>query len=345
MAELSPAPIASVVVVSRDLPPVLAEALDSLRAQSLRDLETIVVLNRAAEPVPGAAWASAFDGSRLIVAGRNLGFAGGANLGIGAARGRYVLLLNDDARAEPGWAEALVAEAERSPGVGMCASKVLLIDPAGRIDTTGHRLFVDGLNRGRGRFEIDRGQYDGVRDVLFPSGAAALYRRAMLDELGGFDERFFAYGEDTDLGLRARLAGWGCRYVPDAVAFHHGSVTAGAYSSFKAFHVERNRVWLVAKHFPAGLVLLNPAFSAVRYGAQAFAALRGRGAAARFRAESSLGHALFTTLRALAAGWLGVPRMLAERRRLRSTRRLPLRTIYAWLRTDGLTLRQIAWTE
>ena len=90
-----------------------------------------------------------------------------------------------------------------------------------------------------------------TEEVLLPSGSAALYRRAMLDEIGGFDDDFFLYCEDTDLGLRARWAGWKCLYVPGAVVEHHYSHSAGRASPLKAYYVERNRLFVLVKNFPA----------------------------------------------------------------------------------------------
>ncbi|MBK7975819.1 MAG: glycosyltransferase family 2 protein [Deltaproteobacteria bacterium] len=339
------APLASVIVVSRDLPASLHATLASLRAQTLPELETVVVLNRADDARRDPEWAAELAEAEVVVAGRNLGFAAGVNLGVRASRGRYVLLLNDDAWADPVWAERLVGEAESDPRVGSCAADVLLVDPPGRIDTTGHLLFADGLNRGRGRLEIDRGQYDSRRDALFPSGAAALYRRELLEAPGGFESRFFAYGEDTELGLRARLAGWECRFVPGARAWHHGSATAGAYSAFKAYQVERNRVWLVARHFPLFLVLLNPWVAGARHLVQAIGIARGRGAAARFHDGTRGRGLLATAIRALVDGWLGVPGMVLTRLRGRSARRRSPRAVYRWLRVHGLGLREVAWTE
>lgn len=340
-----PVPLATAIVVTRDFPECLATSLASLRAQRGVALEIVLVVDGVLDPERQAAWANELADATVLTAGRNAGFAAGVNLGLGAARGRYVLLLNDDAWAHPDWAATLVAAAERDERVGMCAGKVLLAGAPGRLDTTGHRLFADGLNRGRGRLEIDRGQYDNRRDVLFPSGAAALYRRELLDACGGFAERFFAYGEDTELGLRARLAGWHCRYVPEAVAWHVGSVTAGAYSRFKAYHVERNRVWLMARHFPLGLVVLNPGIAAARHLVQAWGVLRGRGASARFHEQARVRGLVGAALLSLVNGWLGVPRMLVERWRHRHEHRVPARALYRWIRADAVTLGEIAWTD
>ncbi|PYQ23658.1 MAG: glycosyltransferase family 2 protein [Acidobacteria bacterium] len=237
-------------------------------------------------------------------------------------RGRYVLLLNNDAEASASLARELVAAAEADPRVGMVAAKVLDHRRRDLIDTTGHLLYPDGLNRGRGRLEVDRGQYDACSTALFPGGAAGLYRRAMLDEIGLFDESFFLYGDDADLGLRGRIAGWGCAFAPRAVAYHHYSRTSGAYSSLKAFYVERNRVWVLLKVFPWSLVLLSPAYTLARLALAAVGVVSGRGAASRLARDRGVAHLAVLTVKAYAAALRGLPRVLAERARLRPLRRL-----------------------
>ena len=141
------------------------------------------------------------------------------------------------------------------------------------------------------------GIFSAQEEVLLPSGSAALYRRAMLDEIGGFDEDFFLYCEDTDLGLRARWAGWKCLYVPRAVVDHHYSHSAGRASPLKAYYVERNRLFVVAKNFPAANLLAAPfvTVGAVRVALAVFCCA-GAGAAAQFRRGRSDGGA--------ASGWL-----------------------------------------
>ena len=109
----------------------------------------------------------------------------------------------------------------------MAASKMLVWEDPRRIDKAGHLIFPDGQNRGRGSGALDTGQFDREEEVLWPDGCAAMYRKEMLDRIGGFDEDFFAYGDDAELGLRARIAGWRCIYTPEAVVRHHRGVDPG----------------------------------------------------------------------------------------------------------------------
>jgi GT2 family glycosyltransferase len=278
----------------------------------------------------------------LVTLPENVGFAQGNNIGMAAARGRHFLLLNNDARAEPGWAEALVAAADADERVGMCACKILSIEKPGTIDNVGHLLYRDGLNRGRGRLETDRGQYDTPGEALFPSGCAALYRREMVRDIGAFDRDFFAYGDDTDIGLRGRLAGWKCLYVPGAVAHHHYSATSGSYSALKAFHVERNRAWIAMKYFPAPHLMASPLYTTLRYTLQAYGALRGVGAAGRFAEGSSRGALVGVLLRAWAAALAGAPAMWRRRREFARLRRVGTAEFESWLRRFGISAREIA---
>jgi len=304
--------------------------------------EVIVVDNGSTDGSDGALEGRFGERVRLLRNGRNLGFGAGNNVGLRVARGRYAVLLNNDAVAAPGFLAALVEAAERSPRVGMVAAKVLDYDDRGVIDTVGHLLYPDGLNRGRGRLERDRGQYDGCPDALFPSGAAGLYRRAMLDEVGLFDESFFLYGDDAELGLRSRVAGWECALAPRAVAWHRYSHSVGKWSPLKAFYVERNRVWVLLRSFPARLVAASPAWTVLRVGLQLWGALRGRGAAGRLAQETSKGRVIVIALRAWAAALRGAPRLLRARRSDRGLRQMDDAAFRRLLREFRIPARELA---
>lgn len=338
----SPALDVSAIVLNYDGKGVVEEAVESLVGQRGPRLEVIVVDNGSRDGSDAVIEDRFGDRVRLLRAGRNLGFGAGNNLGLREARGRHAVLLNNDAVAAPGFVDTLVEAAETGPRVGMVAAKVLDYEQRDRIDTVGHLLYPDGTNRGRGRLETDRGQYDACRSALFPSGAACLYRRAMLDEIGVFDERFFLYGDDAELGLRGRVAGWECALAPRAVAFHHYSRSSGAWSALKAFHVERNRVWVLLRSFPAALVAASPAWTALRLALQIHGAVSGRGAAGRLARESSLFGLVALTLRAWASALRGVPRVLRARRQDRAIRRLSGREFRGLLREFRLPARELA---
>jgi GT2 family glycosyltransferase len=304
--------LVSAVVVNWNRHKLLRKCLESLLAQEGVELEVIVVDNGSTDGSPECVEAD-FPGIRLIRNRENRGFCAANNQGIAAARGEFVVLLNNDAEADVGWAAAMVKASGQKP-VGMVACKILVHGDETRIDKVGHLIYPDGQNRGRGTGCLDQGQFDRMEEVLWPDGCAALYRKEMLNQIGGFDEDFFAYADDAELGLRARIAGWTCVYTPHAVATHHRGNTLGVGSVKRLQLIERNRVLLAAKLFPWSLLWLNPFYYVVRLAAGAGAAVRGEGETALFpgwRGKLRL-------LQAMALGDLDALRMLPKILRKRS---------------------------
>lgn len=338
-------PLASVVIVNWNGVKHLDECLAALRAQTLRDALEVIVVDNGSTDGSLDVLRQHGDLVRVLQNEKNVGFAAGCNQGIRASDAEYIALLNNDAVVEPTWLDELVRAMRSSPDVGSCTSKILSYYDHSVLDNAGHVVFGDGLTRGRGRLEIDRGQFDREEEVFCFSGCAALLRRAMLDDVGMFDESFFAYCEDADLGLRARLRGWRCRYVPTAVAYHKFSASSDAFSAFKALHVERNRLWLALKDLPWPLLVLSPLYTAQRYWWQAYGALTGRGASGRFTERNSrlaLARILLTAyLQALA----GFPRAWRERKTIQSRRTVSAIDVWHWFRSFGVDARQIALLE
>jgi hypothetical protein len=330
----------SVIVVNWNGRAYLERCLRSLAAQTLAAHEVVVVDNGSSD---GSVDVLRDRGAvRLVALPSNVGYGAALNAGMRVARGQYLLALNNDTELAPNCLHALVSAADRHPNSGLFAPKILSADPPHRIDTVGHLLYPDGLSRGRGRLEEDRGQYDHEDDLLLPSGCAVLLRRAMLADVGVFDEDLFAYCEDTDLGLRAQLAGWRCTAVPTAVVYHAYSASTAHYSPLKAFLVERNRAWVAAKCLPLPLLLLSPVFTLLRLSAQAYGALTHRGAAGRFAAEQSRGALLGVLVRALAAATTGLPHALRKRRVVQARRRVASAELRHWVTRHGMGLREIA---
>ncbi len=316
----------------------LRECVESLTRQTRRDFELWIVDNSG----KGLVRKNGSAGSACVIENpRNAGFGAAINQGIRASRAPYVATLNDDAVADPRWLEALLCAMERRPDAGMCASQVRLFGEQ-RLDSAGMLVCRDGSSkqRGQGRPPED---FPVKEEALFPSGSAALYRRAMLEEIGGFDERFFLYCEDTDLGLRARWAGWKCLYVPEAVVEHHYSHSAGAASPLKAYLVERNRLFVLAKNFPASLLLAAPWVALARYFWHAWYLLEGRGSAARYRAEGGAGVKLaWYVLRAHLAVLAHAPDLWRERRRIRARARITPRVFRRLIAGYSMSARRIA---
>ncbi len=338
-------PAASAIVLNFNGRGFVCEAVASLLEQDLSDLEVVVVDNASSDGSTEQIEERFGARVRVIRNARNLGWGAGNNVGIRETRGRHVILLNNDAVAGPSFARELLAAAASDPSIGMVAAKLLEVLRHDVIDNTGHLLYPDGLNRGRGRLEIDRGQYDALGTALFPSGAAGLYLRAMLDQIGLFEESFFLYGDDAELGLRARLAGWGCAFAPRAVAFHHYSRSSGPHSALKAFYVERNRLWLALKLFPPGLLFTSPWHTGLRMLHHAAAAVSKRGAAGRLAGNSCFFTLIVVTLRAWLSAFAGLGRALRGRRSVRRLRGFDASRLPGLLREFPLSAYEAAFKE
>jgi GT2 family glycosyltransferase len=331
-------PLISCIVVNWNRRELLRACLESLARQDYPNFEVIVVDNGSTD---GSLDLVGQTSVRPIRNSTNRGFCAANNQGIAAAQGEFIALLNNDAEANPQFLSALHRVFEESPRVGMAAAKIVVWEDPGLIDKAGHLIYPDGQNRGRGTGERDHGQFDRVEEVLWPDGCAAMYRQAMLDQIGGFDEDLFAYGDDAELGMRARLAGWTCLYTPHAVARHHRGSTLGVQSVGRLKLIERNRVLLAVKLFPWSLLVLNPVYYTGRLMAGAGAAWRGEGETALFPGFSGklklVAGLLWGDLAALAL----IPRMLIKRARLRTLRKLTGGQARALIMENRISLRDL----
>ena len=210
------------------------------------------------------------------------------------------------------------------------------------LDSAGLRVAADGSSKQRGHLRPPA-EFASAEEVLAPSGSAALYRREMLDQIGLFEEDYFLYCEDTDLGLRAARAGWKCLYVPGAIVEHHYSHSAGAASQLKAYLVERNRLFTMARNFPLRLWPGALAASLARYLWHAWYILRGRGAAARFRAEGNAGpRMIWYILRAHAAAVARGRGLWRQRREIRARARITPVVFRHLVRGHSISARRLA---
>ena len=334
-------PEISVIVVNLNRRELLGRCLASLWRQTFSNFEVVVVDNGSTDGSMEFLRAISDPRLRIVSLSSNKGFAGGSNAGITVAKGRYIATLNNDAEADQRWLEELAVGIESDESVGMCASKILFSNDRKRIDKAGHLIYRDGLNHGRGSGQPDRGQFDQREEVLFPDAAAALYRREMLEVIGLFDEYFFAYGDDADLGLRGRLAGWKCLYIPTAVVYHVHSATAGEFSPLKAFLIERNRICVAVKIFPFSLLLISPFFTAVRLAYHAYGSIFMIGSSGQYAAECSHTRLALMMLKAYWSGLKLFPEMWRSRRKIRRFARLTDRDFAALLRRHRISLRAL----
>ncbi len=243
---------AAVVVPNWNGAHFLGECLESLRRQTYP--AELIVVDGGSTDGSLALIRDQFPAVTLVCLPVNRGFAGAVNRGIEhALRGgaKYVALLNNDAVADEQWLERLIATAEAHPSAGIVTAKLMLYDRV-HIDSTGDFYSSWGWAYPRGRDEVDDGQYDSPEkhEVFCGSGGASVFRAEMLKEVGLFDEDFFAYLEDQDLGFRAQLRGWRARYEPNALAYHHMMGTSAALDHFSRYHAVRNCIFLYVKNVP-----------------------------------------------------------------------------------------------
>jgi GT2 family glycosyltransferase len=340
-----PAPFFSVIVVNWNGRGLLGECLDSVLGEQDGSIEIIVVDNGSTDGSAEFIRERYGNRVRLIERTENEGWAGGNNRGIETARGGHLLLLNNDACLERGFFLHLRDGIARHPDAGMYSTRILNYQDRSQIDNTGHVIFRDGTARGRMRLRKDGPEFDRETEVLCPSGAAGVYSRKVIDRVGPVDERYFAYGEDTELGLRARKAGFSCYYVPGAVVYHKYSATGGAYTLQKVFLVERNRIWTLLKLYPWSLVAVSPALTMARYCLGLYGLLAGKGATGKLREGHSPGEIVKVLFRAYRDALAAAPEMLRARRKLKSVCTMSDREFRKMIARFSANIREVGLNE
>ncbi len=311
----------SVLIPSLHRPDLVQKCLNSLAQQSLpqSQFEALVIENDArpesASPSPLP------ENVRFLPLRENLGTTGSVNCGLEQSRSEFVLLLNNDVQLDRRFLEVLLQTLRAQPALGFATGKLLNAHRPGTLDGAGDALLCGGGSYRLGHDDQDHGQFDRRAEVIAGCGAATLFRRSVLEQIGGLDEHFFAYLDDVDIALRAQLAGHQGIYTQEAIAWHLGSATLG-----EAFHpriaelLTRNQIFLLLKDYPAG---------------------------AFFRL---LGHIVWFQLlwlvlvirngrvlpymRGLAGALRSIPRMMGKRRAIMRTRRISSAQFMALLRAS-----------
>jgi GT2 family glycosyltransferase len=307
----------------------LSTCLGSLREQSFKDFEVIVVDDNSTDGSV-AFLRRNFPEVRVLPLEENKGFSAAVNAGIRASHAEYVALLNNDTELDPKWLHALLEAAKAHPEAGLFASKMVDFYDRRRLDGAGDALRRSGLPLRLGHGELDHGQYDETTFVFGACAGAALYRRDMLDDVGLFDEDFFANCEDGDLSFRAQLAGYRCLYVPESVIYHMGSATFGKRSPTAVRLGTRNSLCLLVKNLPTPLVLGFLPFVAV-------------GQLSRLIVTASTS-TLGAHLEGLSGALRLLPLMLKKRREIQKRRQVPVEYIRGLLkessRIAGVSLKR-----
>jgi GT2 family glycosyltransferase len=247
-------PRASIIIVGYNNREDITRCLESVKGTACPAYEVIVVDNASTDGSADAI-AAGFPDAITVRSSANLGFGGGCNLGATRARGEFLVFLNPDTVVEPGWLDALINPLDAQPKVGLVTSKILMLGEPKRINTCGNTVHLSGLTLCRG-LGASSESYEMEEEVDAVSGAAFAIRRDVFQSLGGFDETMFLYMEDTDLSLRARLAGWKSLYAPQSLVYHDYSLKIFPQ---KVFYQERNRYLMLLKNFRwATLIALAP---------------------------------------------------------------------------------------
>jgi len=246
----------SVIIVNYNGGSYIQSALDSLKQQTLNDFEVILIDNASSDQSADNLDFSGLPSARFMPQDENHGFARGNNIAARAASGEWLALLNPDAEAAPDWLQSVADGIRRHPGVGVFASAQYELHDRRTLDGAGDAYLVFGIPW-RGGFGLPATCLPEEGECFSPCGAAAIYRRDLFMAHGGFDERFFCYCEDVDLGFRMQLSGEKCIFLPKAFIEHAGSGTSGRDSYFTAFHGNRNRTWTYLKNMPLPMLFLT----------------------------------------------------------------------------------------
>jgi GT2 family glycosyltransferase len=302
----------SIVIINFNSGNLLAKCLQKLAAQTLIPERVWVVDNASVDG--SAEIADASDRVKVIRLVENIGFAAGNNLALAQCATPLVALLNPDAFPEPNWLEVLLNTVEKNPEYAMFGSRLVAAENPGRLDGDGDCYHISGMvwRDGHGReFIAEKEPWE----VFSPCAAAALYRTEDLRQVGGFDEDYFCYLEDVDLGFRLRLMGQRCLQVPTAIVQHMGSATTGGQrGDFSTYYGHRNLVWTYFKNMPLLLLwLFLPLHLTANLISIIVGFLRGQGA---------------VMLKAKRDALVGLPQMLRKRRVIQRNRTATVREIF-----------------
>lgn len=317
-------PDVSVIVLTWNGRAYLEPCLEAVFRQRGVDFEVIVVDNASTDGTPDLV-RTRFPHARLVVLSSNRGFAAGNNAGAREARAPLIAFLNNDTIPDRDWLQQLRGAVRPQDRFALATSRVVYMHDPGIIDSAG-----DGVLRSGGAYKRHHGAPTATApasgEVFAVSGAACMLPRTVFDELGGFDDHFFASHEDVDLSYRARLSGYRCWYAAEAIVRHHGSATLGRVSGGAVFHGQRNLEWMYVKNTP-GSLLWRTLPGHILYDL----------AAAAYFAR----HGLFGTyLRAKAAAIAGLPRVLRQRRAIQRRRTVSVSAIDALLDRRWLALKR-----
>lgn len=335
--------LVSVICVNWNGEKYIRRTMDSLLEQTYAPVEIIVVDNNSADN-SAKILKDHYPRVVLLAQERNLGWPAGLNAGIRACHGEYIAPLNNDLWMDRRCVEEMVGAINGAARYGSCAAKIYLDKDRKRIEAAGVGIYADGLSYARGRLQPSDG-FEQEEEVFCASDCCCLYKREMLNDIGLYDERFFLYAEETEMGWRHQLAGWKCIYTPKAIAYHEHSASSGGFSVMKAFHVERNRIWVALRYFPATMLIFKvPVLAFYRYFRQVMLSVTGKGGTlAQFREQHSWLSCLSILMKAHWSAFLSFPHYIKLRGA--SPIRISRKEIRAIFKKYGCSAREAASYE
>ena len=306
----------TVIIVNWNGGALLAQCVQHLQAQTVQPDQILLIDNASTDG--SLQHLPAVDHLTVQRMDSNLGFAAANNHAIAQCHTEYVALLNPDAFAAPDWLEQLLQAARAHPQAAAFGSRQLCHEDPTLLDGIGDCYHWSGMAWREGHGKPQQARHLIESEIFAPCAAAALYRRTALVAAGGFDESYFCYMEDVDLGLRLRLAGHTARYVPTAVVQHVGSATSGGrHSDFSVFHGHRNMVWTFVKNMPGVLLwALLPLHLVANLAALVVFSLRGQ--------AGVIARAKWQAIKGLKAAW-------RQRGNIQRHRSASVRDLYAAL--------------
>lgn len=243
-------PLISIVTLTWNTTEITVDFLRSLNEHcKYPNLEVIIVDNGSREN-PESILKAVYPEAKVILNGKNLGFTGGNNIGIKAAKGDYLFIVNNDTEFTPGLLEGLLKIFETYPDAGIVSPKFHYFFHKGTIEYAGYNevnIFT-GRNSMIGCREKDEGQYNEIKTTHYAHGGGMMVPRKVVDEVGGLFEGFFIYYEEFDWSEQIKKRGYKVYYQPESLIYHKESMTTGKASPFKTFYHTRNRIWFMRRN-------------------------------------------------------------------------------------------------
>lgn len=332
----------SVAIVTFNSESVIEDCLRSLLLQRYKNFEILIYDNSSGDDTCGMIERLNIPFLRLVKGRFNRGFGFGLNRLVEIAGGEIIASLNPDTKVDENWIGEAIRHFEDKQ-VGMVSSRVVFKGSPDLLDSAGHLLYPDGLNRGRGHNKRFSQEFANVEEVAFPSGSAGFYRKDIYLKLGGVDESLFLFGDDTDIGLKFQLSGYKCIYEPNSIVFHEYSHSTGKYSDLKAYFVERNRIKILLKYFPEDLIVKSLYYTLKRVLYHNLSALIDKGSTARYLKSGSIIRLYTLMFRAYVDALLDLPLIMKERREIK--KRVNSNLIRELLKRHSISAREIALTD